>query len=34
MTHHDEAIVFVTAFTAGACMLLAGIVVLAIGVLT
>jgi hypothetical protein len=34
MTHHDEAIVFVTVFTAGACMLLAGVVVLSIAVLT
>jgi hypothetical protein len=34
MTHHDEAIVFVTLFTAGACMLLAGIIVISIAVLT
>lgn len=34
MTHIDEAVVFATLFAVGACLLFAGIIVLAIGVLT
>jgi len=33
LTHIDEALIFVTAFTMGGCMLVAGIITLAIGVL-